>query len=72
MGLNDKKLLRYFMTSKGSNLHRILLTKVQRSIFNFRFSPNTDTQTHTNTRTCNYHCILLEPENVIIDNTLIV
>ena len=28
------------MTPKGSNLHRILLTKVQMSIFNLSFSPD--------------------------------
>ena len=46
MGLNDEKLLSYFMKPEGLNLRRILLTKVQRSIFNLRLSPNTYIHMH--------------------------
>ena len=41
MELNDKKL-ENILTPEGSNLCQVLLTKVQRSIFNLHFSPSVE------------------------------
>ena len=48
-----QKTLRHSMRFKGLNFCRILLTKVQRSIFNLGFNPNTHyrTRVHTHTHT---------------------
>ena len=70
-GIKWQKNLRYFITPEGSNLHWILLMKVQRSIFNLRFSPNTHAHTHActyaHTHTClQTHCYLRSWSNNII------